>query len=168
MAEQLAKVLGDLQARRGPDVVHRIFVPKHWLGARATIEVTLPRNLACAACSGGGCDACARAGALSLRDRGAPAEVVTVSLSGGGPGDKEMCLRLAEQGGFALEADLPRGHLLLFVQTGDTPSPDVCRVEKLGAAPGRVADRRLIVRMALGTVALFLLFLAMLRLSGWL
>ncbi|MFO0553875.1 MAG: hypothetical protein U0271_36165 [Polyangiaceae bacterium] len=40
----------------------RVGVPVSW--ALATLDITLPKLLACAACDGGGCDRCQRSGAL--------------------------------------------------------------------------------------------------------
>lgn len=65
---------------RGADVLYRIGVAKEWLTLGLTVEILLPRNLACARCEGGGCDACGRSGAISLRERTAPNEPLTISL----------------------------------------------------------------------------------------
>ena len=65
-----AKVLGRVTAPdrpRGPDVVMTLSIPLDWMLAGATLEFELPRNLACAACGGGGCDACGRSGAVTIR-----------------------------------------------------------------------------------------------------
>ena len=69
---RVSEVLARVTARthdepRGPDVEHRIRVPRAWLDAGLAVEFELPRNLCCAACKGGGCDVCQRSGAISLR-----------------------------------------------------------------------------------------------------
>src|SRR5688572_13362029 len=81
----LAEVLGrvtsrSLQIPRGPDVIHRIRIRREWLEAGALIEVEVPRNLRCAGCEGGGCDKCDRAGAVTLRGRAEPPEIIQVTL----------------------------------------------------------------------------------------
>lgn len=106
---------------RGPDVIHRVRVAREWLAAGRALELELPRNLTCAACEGGGCDLCERSGALSLRGRGEPAELIQVRLpepEPEGPPDspRGVTIRIPEQGGLpAPGSDLPRGLLLLRV-----------------------------------------------------
>jgi len=105
----------------------------------ATIDITLPRNLACAKCSGGGCDRCDRSGAVSLRRRGEPEDVVTVPLPARLPEEIErepsIVLRIPGHGGHAqLGLDLPRGLLLLRVQAGEAP-PEEARVRTPVPAP---------------------------------
>ncbi|HWA70932.1 MAG TPA: hypothetical protein VG937_01285 [Polyangiaceae bacterium] len=105
---------------RGPDVVHRIGVKRSWLERGEVIEFTLPRNLACAACAGGGCDRCARSGAITLRGRREPPDVITVPLPKRSSEELErepvVVLRVPEQGGFPEAGlELPRGLLLLSI-----------------------------------------------------
>ena len=127
---------------RGPDVVHRIRVPHAWLEAGEVVELELPRNLACAACEGGGCDVCERAGAVALRGRREPPELLTVTLprrkgeAGGG-----VMIRIPEQGGLPAEGSgLPRGLLLLRVELGEVPDAGVSLVRRsLPAVLERVA-----------------------------
>ena len=64
------------------------------------VELELPRNLACAACGGGGCDTCGRSGAITLR----------IPELGG----------LPEPG-----SELPRGVLLLTVVPSPEPDPNI-------------------------------------------
>ena len=43
-----------------------VAVPRAWLAAGATVEVTLPQRLRCHECGGGGCDGCERSGVFRL------------------------------------------------------------------------------------------------------
>jgi len=117
MAEVLGRVARtDLASPRGPDAVHRIRVPRALLRQGAAIELELPRHLVCALCEGGGCDTCDRSGAVTLRERGAPPDVVSVTLPQAVSGDG-FVIRLPERGGLAApESGLPRGYLLLRVE----------------------------------------------------
>src|SRR5690606_41571583 len=80
MVAKLGRITGASDVPRGPDVTHRVRVPRLWLEHGAAIELDLPRNLCCANCGGGGCDACERSGAVSLRGRSEPVEIVQVTL----------------------------------------------------------------------------------------
>ena len=120
---------------RGPDVVHRIRVPRAWLEAGEVVEFELPRNLSCAACDGGGCDLCERAGAVALRGRHELPELLSVTL----PARKAeaandlrtVVIRIPEQGGLPAEGlALPRGLLLLRVELADRPDPGVTIVRR--------------------------------------
>lgn len=117
MAEVLGRVVGsELASPRGPDVAHRIRVPRLWLERGETLEFELPRHLSCAACEGGGCDACQRSGAVTLRGRQEPAEFVEVSLPRGARSEP-FVIRIPGRGGLPPEGSaLPRGHLLLKVE----------------------------------------------------
>lgn len=80
------------------------------------MEFELPRNLTCAACEGGGCDACERSGAVTLRGRGDPVELVELSLPKG-ERDEPFLIRVPERGGLPpAGSELSRGHLLLRVE----------------------------------------------------
>lgn len=118
---------------RGPDVKHRIGVKRSWLERGEVIEFALPRNLSCAACSGGGCDRCSRSGAITLRGRREPAEVITVPLPKRSAEELEreplVVLRVPDQGGFPEPGlDLPRGLLLLSIAAASKSDPGVSRV----------------------------------------
>jgi len=117
MAEVLGRVVvSDLASPRGPDASHRIRVPRVWLERGAAIEFELPRNLTCAACDGGGCDVCHRSGAVTLRGRHEPSDLVEVSLPEG-PRDEPFVIRIPERGGLApADSLLPRGYLFLRVE----------------------------------------------------
>jgi hypothetical protein len=131
----LAKVTTrTLDVPRGPDVIHRIRVPRAWLEAGDMVELELPRNLTCAACEGGGCDTCERAGAISLRGRQEPPEILSVTLPKRQPDvDRELravVIRIPEQGGLPPEQGeiLPRGLLLLRVEPAAVADRGVTRV----------------------------------------
>jgi len=133
--EVLAKVTTrTLNVPRGPDVSHRIRVPGAWLETGEVVEFELPRNLTCAACDGGGCDACERAGAITMRGRQELAEILSVTLPKRKPGaDGEargVVIRIPEQGGLPPENGevLPRGLLLLRVEPAEVADPGVTRV----------------------------------------
>jgi hypothetical protein len=114
---------------RGPDVVHRIRVPRAWLEAGEVVELELPRNLSCAACDGGGCDVCERAGAVALRGRNELPELLSVTLPTRKTEDasdvRGVVIRIPEQGGLPAEGlALPRGLLLLRVEPSDAADAD--------------------------------------------
>ena len=154
MSEVLARVTTrTLDVPRGPDVVHRIRVPRAWLEAGEVVEFELPRNLACAACEGGGCDLCERAGAITLRGRGELPELLRVTLpvrARESSGEvRGVVIRIPEQGGLPPEHGevLPRGLLLLRVELAEAPDPGVSRV--LPTAPPPSSLQRLSLRLSL-------------------
>jgi hypothetical protein len=114
-------------------VLHRVKVRREWLAVGEVVELELPRNLACAACGGGGCDACGRSGAITLRQRDEPAEVVEVTLPARSgeelPDSRGITLRIPEQGGLPPpNSELPRGGLLLTVLPSADADPTVKRL----------------------------------------
>jgi hypothetical protein len=122
-----------LDVPRGPDVVHRIRVPRAWLDAGEVVEFELPRNLSCAACAGGGCDICERAGAVTLRGRHELPELLSVTLPTRKAEDaseaRGVVIRIPEQGGLpAAGLSLPRGLLLLRVEFAEAADPGVSLV----------------------------------------
>jgi hypothetical protein len=137
MGEVLGRVVSaDLESPRGPDAAHRIRVPRRWLETGALVEIELPRNLTCASCEGGGCDACDRSGALTVRSRGEPIGILVVTLPTGAPSGA-VVIRIPEYGGLPQEgSDLPRGHLLLRVEPGTKADPSVT------LAPDRVMEAK--------------------------
>jgi hypothetical protein len=62
----------------------------------------------------------------------------------------------------------PRGHLLLRLVPGGTPSPTVTLDRGEGTRELAHLDRGLITRSTVMAVGLIALFLGLLRLSGWL
>jgi hypothetical protein len=136
VSEVLARVTTrTLDVPRGPDVVHRIRVPRAWLESGELIEFELPRNLSCAACDGGGCDLCERSGAITLRGRQELPEILQVTLPARKAEEngeaRGVVIRIPEQGGLPPEHGevLPRGLLLLRVEFADVADPGVSRVE---------------------------------------
>jgi hypothetical protein len=131
LSEVLARVTSRaVEGPRGPDVLHRIKVRREWLIVGEVIELELPRNLSCAGCGGGGCDTCGRSGAITLRKRDEPAEVVEVTLpsrpADDTPDSRGITLRIPEQGGLPEQgSDLPRGVLLLTVVPSLEPDPTI-------------------------------------------
>ncbi|MCC6901754.1 MAG: hypothetical protein IT377_22475 [Polyangiaceae bacterium] len=139
---RLGKVTGAVDVPRGSDVIHRIHVAAEWLEEGALIEFELPRNLKCAACEGGGCDACGRSGAVSVRGRKELAELVQVTLPKRDESSLEstasgrtLVIRIPERGGIADSPALPRGLLLLSVVPADAADPEVRRIERPAPPP---------------------------------
>ena len=190
LPEVLARVTSRaVEGPRGPDVLHRVKVLREWLSVGEVVELELPRNLACAACGGGGCDTCGRSGAITLRKRSEPAEVVEVTLPARAadelPDSRGITLRIPEQGGLPeLGSDLPRGVLLLTVVPSAEPDPSIKLLRGLPSKrpaasvvdsdemPAALAEQQrgrraspamLIVIVA---VVLWILLLIWLRLSG--
>jgi hypothetical protein len=126
----MGKVLGRVVAAdnatpRGPDASHRIRVPRGWLTEGANVELELPRHLTCAGCEGGGCDACDRSGAITVRGRADPPDLVAITLPAGDR-DGVFVIRIPEHGGLAAAgSELPRGHLLLRVEPSGHADPSV-------------------------------------------
>jgi len=117
---------------RGPDAYHRITVARGCLTEGAAIEVELPRNLTCSACEGGGCDACDRSGAITIRGRADPPDLVPVNLPAG-ERDKPFIIRIPEYGGLpAPGSGLARGHLMLRIEPSSQMDPSVRVVEPRG------------------------------------
>lgn len=131
MAKVLGRVItGEITLPRGPDASHRIRVPKDWLEQGSIIELELPRNLVCRKCEGGGCDSCDRSGAVTVRARGEPSDLIEVTLPARPHGDS-FVIRIPERGGLASpDSGLPRGQLFLKVEPseGSDPSASVSRV----------------------------------------
>jgi len=175
---------------RGPDVLHRIRVPAEWLEAGEIVELELPRNMKCADCEGGGCDRCGRAGAISIRGRNDLTELVQVTLpkrdenSEPASSGRALVLRIPNRGGVSDDPELPRGLLLLSVVPADVADPGVSKVEPLpepaveqelaeafrsseapiaGTPP---AGNRMLVRVVLVLVILWVLFLIWMRATG--
>jgi hypothetical protein len=133
--EVLARVTPrTLDVPRGPDVVHRIRVPRAWLESGEMVEFEVPRNLSCATCDGGGCDSCERAGAITLRGRNELPEIITVTLPArkveANAEVRGVVIRIPEQGGLPAveDAGLPRGMLLLRVEPAEVGDPGVALV----------------------------------------
>lgn len=154
----------------------------------------MPRNLRCAACDGGGCDNCDRAGAVTLRGRDELPEIIQVTLPRRGARNPQtsqgVTIRLPEQGGLPRSSAEPvRGFLLLTVVPAATPDPGVRLAESPAPAAALVHTgesaqsaldaslpesgvrvvtrrRRLLVPIAIAIMLLWVGFLLYLRLSG--
>ncbi len=184
MAKVLGRVTGAVDVPRGPDVVHRINVPEAWLEEGARIELELPRNLSCAACGGGGCDACERSGAITLRGRREPPELLEVELprrhaSEDPPSSSRrgVVVRIPEKGGLPEEgSSLPRGVLMLSVRPADEPDPGIRKVTPAPLLLPEPAARRSTIPPArrypvhvivlLVIVIIWILLLILLRVKG--
>lgn len=189
LPEVLARVTSRaVEGPRGPDVLHRVRVKREWLTIGEVIELELPRNLSCAACGGGGCDKCGRSGAITLRRRNEPAEIVEVTLPVRSqdevPDSRGITLRIPEQGGLPEPgSELPRGVLLLTVVPSAEPDPSIKLLRgipskrppasivdsdemprPISAAPRRPATAAMVIVIV--AVALWILLLIWLRLSG--
>jgi hypothetical protein len=100
----------------------RVEVPAAWLAEGADLVVTAPPRLACARCDGGGCDACARSGALRAPE--GPADRVlrtSVPVS-----DRAIAVRIPRP--FGADHDIEQ--LLLEIALGSVPSACVVRIER--------------------------------------
>jgi hypothetical protein len=169
LAQVLGRVAGvHLDSPRGADVVHSIRVDRAWLERGDAVEVTLPRNLCCAQCAGGGCDRCARSGAVSLWGRDEAPAVLEVTLPRRKAQELErepaITLRIPDAGGFPEpESGLPRGFLLLKITAGAEPDPSVVRAKRSILSPERPASIRSLVPapnlLVVGAAALLLLML---------
>ena len=128
VGQALGRVLRDedLVGPRGPDATLRVSVPPSWLAESAWIELDLPRMLACAACSGGGCDLCGRSGAVATRGRKELPEIVELRLP---TSERGATVRLPARGGLPESGDLtlPRGMLLLTITPGEAATEGVRR-----------------------------------------
>ena len=160
---QLGKVTRELDVARGPDVQLRITVQSSWFGQR--IALRLPRNLNCAACSGGGCDRCGRAGALSMFERGTEPRSVELALPSLSDEAREVCIRVPHEGALDDHDAQGRGHLLLTVCPGSSSDEGVmlCTVRSVDTERALLMRRSIIM-----AVLLIALFFGMLKLSGWL
>lgn len=166
-----------------------------WLEEGALIELELPRNMKCAACEGGGCDACERSGAISVRGRKELSEVLQVTLPKRDESSLEstasgrtIVIRIPERGGLPDSPELRRGLLLLSVVPADVADAGIRRIERpeippvlterealaadegepLGDVAGRPApatSRRALAWVAV-VVFVWLALLAWLRLTG--
>jgi hypothetical protein len=138
LGEILGRVVHAIPEQRGADVLYELQLPRDWLAHGAAIAVDLPHQLACASCSGGGCDACGRTGAVTLRSRDASSEPLVVRLPCRPVAEQHVgvVLRIPDRGGLpAPDHPGPRGLLLLRIHAVDGAASDrVALVEEgLGA-----------------------------------
>ncbi|MEO8903476.1 MAG: hypothetical protein ABI488_14770 [Polyangiaceae bacterium] len=173
MSEVLARVTTrTLDTPRGPDVLHRIRVPRAWLESGEVVEFELPRNLSCAACDGGGCDLCERSGAITLRGRDELPEILHVTLPARQPevdgATRGVVIRIPEQGGLspAHAEILPRGLLLLRVEPAEVADPGVSRIAPLETPDKRAALSLHTLRPSAKQTRLLLILLVLAVLAG--
>ncbi len=164
--QALAKVTLNLDLPRGPDVEFCVTVRRQWFGKFVDIE--LPRKLNCAGCSGGGCDSCACSGAVSLRLREDEPQVIRVSLPLVPKPEKDVCLRIPAEGGRAEDSELPRGHLLLTVRPSELSASEVSLALVAQQQTALEVRAALVKRSLIMAGGLILLFIGLLKLSGWL
>lgn len=103
----------------------RVDVLAAWLIEGADLELTVPARLACARCSGGGCDACARSGVLR-----APADAAARVVRARVPAltdDTAVALRLPDPFG----EEHPIGQLLVELR----PAPSASEMVRIVTAP---------------------------------
>lgn len=145
----LGRVVSAPTPGQGRDVVHQVCVPEHWLRRGNVLSLTLPRLLRCAACDGGGCDHCERQGALALRPREAPADVVRVELSQ--DMDPRHVIRVPERGACAPSDPGARGCLLLRFSVGEpAPGVELETAETTGVSPAKLRWGFVVVLLAAG------------------
>ncbi len=129
---------GDFEAIGGPDALLDIVVDRAWLQEARTIEVDLPRNLGCAACEGAGCNICGQSGAITVRERSEPPEILRLTLPRqevGPDSNPDSCrvilLRIQGRGGLPTSLVWPaqRGRLLLRIKAFGTLSGCVRAVD---------------------------------------
>ncbi len=125
MEHVLGKVTGDYERSGGADALLDIVVDRRLLRDACTIEVDLPRNLSCASCEGAGCDSCGQSGAITVRERSEPPEVLRLTLprqefeAGMAPdSQRAILLRIQGRGGLPSSGVCPsqRGLLLLRIK----------------------------------------------------
>lgn len=162
--QALGRVTEDLEIPRGPDVSFEIAVPAEWIARGEMLVIAWPRRATCRACGGGGCDACGRSGAFTLQ-RASSEEPLEVKLPALDPSPPLLTIRLPSLGMPSGTSERPNGHLFLEVRAADRPSPGVARarVSEAGGLGRGVMRTSLLV-----AVGLSLLFVFLLRLSGWL
>ncbi len=121
---------GALSACGGPRARLSIEVPEAWLAEGADVAVTAPARLVCARCDGGGCEGCARSGALRSPEGD---RVVHASFPPAPrpPGPRALALRIPHPfgAGHAIE------QLLLELRPGAAPSACVERVTTPARTP---------------------------------
>lgn len=133
MTQKLARLLDPeaLDRSTGPRATLTIVVTEAWARAGARLRIEAPKRLVCARCRGGGCDGCARSGAL-LAPEDAARRGLDVRLPSGLKDD--TVLRLSQPFG----SEHPIAQLLLEVQLGPTSSPIVTRVLRHPVGFGRL------------------------------
>ncbi len=124
MAESLARVVDPraLDEATGGRVRLAVVVPERWLDDGADLLLSLPARLSCARCDGGGCDGCARSGALRMPEDEADRRLRASVPPGSSRG---VALRIPHPFG----PDHAVAQLLIEVRAGEAASACVTRVE---------------------------------------
>ena len=117
-----------LDACPGPRARLRVEVPAAWLAEGADLLVTAPPRLSCARCDGGGCDACARSGALRA-PADAGARVLRTRLPSGLATGAALVVRIPHP--FGAEHEIHQ--LLLEVAASGAASACVVRIARPAA-----------------------------------
>jgi hypothetical protein len=173
VSEPLARISLEVDGPRGPDVDCEITVPAEWFTEGCRIEFDVPARLTCASCAGGGCDACGRSGAFDVPKADTPLEL-TLPLVDSSQG--RLRVRIPGLGAPSRDPEQPRGHLMLSVRVGEGPSRGVqvlpSQAEPSGRSPGAplkptTADPAFVLRILLMVAFVSLLFVFLLRFSGW-
>lgn len=127
-----------LASAEGPRGRLRVCVPVSWATSGAGLRVAVPARVECARCDGGGCDGCARSGALRTPDD-PTARTLRVELPAGSVDG--IALRLVRPFGEAAAIE----QLLVEVRCGERASECVARVKRpalRGPGPARASSLR--------------------------
>ena len=111
-----------LDASTGPRARLRVDVPESWLAEGAELSLTVPARLSCARCDGGGCDGCARSGALRAPEQ-AEARVVRAQVPR--IAESAVAIRIT----YPFGADHGIEQLLVELRAAAQPSTMVKRIE---------------------------------------
>jgi|SRR6185437_15595228 len=142
-----------LSTGAGPRARLSVEVPEAWLAEGADVAVTAPARLVCARCDGGGCDGCARSGALRSPE-GDRVVHASFPASPRSLGPRGLALRIPHPfgAGHAIE------QLLLELRPGAAPSPCVARVTRPPTgSPGRLRLAWPVAAIAIVAALLFAL-----------
>lgn len=122
---ELARLLDrdELDRAAGPSGRASLVLSPAWLEEGATIEWSAPGRLVCARCEGGGCDGCARSGAIRVA---VPAEARVVRFTLPARARAPLRLRLVQPFG----DDAGVALLALELRAGDGVTPGCRRLER--------------------------------------
>lgn len=153
MAKPLAQVtdVEALDAHEGTCARLLITVPSAWTGA--TLSIAAPRRMTCGRCDGGGCDSCARSGALQAPDE-RQLRLTLPALT-----DQGALIRIP-----APFADPSIEQLIVEVTIGDAASSGVSRISAASralAVPSPTQPPALVIALALVLVIALGVLIAM-------
>lgn len=132
----LARVTGDLDVERAPDVRTVITAPAAWLSHGGCLSVAVPRLAQCAGCQGGGCERCNYRGAFSRSEGEGAASSVVIHLPRRHSDGATVVVRLPHQSVHGRVEERPPGHWFIEVQPAADFSPGV--TPQLSVADKRV------------------------------